>query len=344
MNTLRGARRRPAPLAALAVLAVLGAAFAMSMVAVATDPYELVVAKVGSSEISGGELNRRMGRMPPFQLRAFGGSPEEMRRGFLEQVLIRELLFTEGGAREGYGERPEIRDRKNRILRGALLSEIRREALERAPITEAEVRAYYDENREKFNAPERIAIWRILVDSRSEAEALLAELKKDLTPARWSDVAREKSLDQATSMRGGNLGFVAPDGSTSTAGVRVDPALYEAVSKVGDVELVPEPVREGERFAVVWRRQTMRAVTRSLEQEEPSIRQVLSQKRAEKAVTELVAELRKQHVTEHSPEVVDQLDMTDFGELKRAGRPGVLPKTRERVPGAKPEPGPGGLR
>jgi peptidyl-prolyl cis-trans isomerase C len=310
----------------------------------AADPYERVVANVGDAQITGGDLSRRMGKVPPFQLRGFGDDAKEIQRSFLEKVLVRELLLSEGARAAGLAKRPEIRDRVNRILRGAVLAEIRDATLEADPVTDADIKSYYEENKEKFNAPERIAIWRILVETRAEAAALLAELGKDLTPAKWSDLAREESLDKATAMRGGNLGFVAPDGTTSTAGVVVDPALFEAASKVGDVELVSEPVAEGTRFAVVWRRQSMQPVRRSLEQETPSIRQVLSQKKVEKAALDLVAELRKVHVSEHSPELVDQIEMTDFGELHRAGRPGVLPKKRERVGPPKPQPAPGGLR
>ena len=66
----------------------------------------------------------------------------------------------------------------------------------------------------------------------------LEKAKADLSPKRWNELARDESVDKTTSMRGGNLGFVAPDGSTTDPNLKVDPALYAAAEKVKDSELV----------------------------------------------------------------------------------------------------------
>ena len=48
----------------------------------------------------------------------------------------------------------------------------------------------------------RVAIWRILVGSREEGVKVIDEVKKDNSVKRWTDLARERSLDKATNMRG----------------------------------------------------------------------------------------------------------------------------------------------
>lgn len=311
---------------------------------VADAPDEVVVARVGKRTITAGELNRRIAGTPPFQLRRLGGSAEEIRRNYLDQVLVRELLWAEGAQARGLDERPELADRVRRELRRAILADIRKQALSDAPITDEDVEKYYASHRDRFQSPDRIGIWRILLETRSEAEAVLREVKEDLTPATWNRVARERSVDKASRMRGGNLGFVAPDGKTSQAGVVVDPALYEAALGVEDASLVSEPVAEGRRFAVLWRRQSMKAVSRSLESERSSIRQLLSHARYEEKVDELLAGLREKHVSSVSEELIDHLEVTPSGTIERGKRPGVLPKSRTRSAQPVPRQGSDGLR
>jgi peptidyl-prolyl cis-trans isomerase C len=308
------------------------------------DASSPVVAKVGALTITADDLARRIAAVPAFQLRTMGKTPDEIRKNFLERVLVREMLLVQGAEDAKIGARPEVEERIRSSLRGALLAQIRSENDART-VSDDEVKAYYEAHRDKFNSPPRVALWRILVASKDDAQKLLDELKKDLTTKRWNDLAREQSLDKATSMRGGSLGFIAPDGSSSEPGVKVDAALVAAASSVKDSELVATPVQEGERWAVVWRRQSMKAIARSLEDEAASIKQMLAHEKSEKAIEALVAKLRKDSVSELHPEVVDQLEIGSGGDLSGKPHPGVLP-TSKRPSSAPPapKPGPNGLR
>ena len=51
--------------------------------------------------------------------------------------------------------------------------------------------------------------------------------------------------------------------------MRVDPGLFAAADKVKDGELVKEPVKEGTKFAVIRRRGSLEASTRTLDQGPP---------------------------------------------------------------------------
>ena len=55
-------------------------------------------------------------------------------------------------------------------------------------------------------------------------------------------------------------------------------------------ELVPEPVKEGGQWAVVWRKQAMRAVSRTAEMETSTIRSSILDERIRKAVEDPAAE------------------------------------------------------
>lgn len=113
----------------------------------------------------------------------------------------------------------------------------------------------------EFERPERIRIFRILLADRAAAVTLLRSLGKDTKPDDFRKIAREQSIDGATKERGGDLGFVWPDGTTDVPELRADAALYAAAAKAKDGEFVAEPVPEGTAFAVIWRRGTLAAST-----------------------------------------------------------------------------------
>ncbi|WP_437298748.1 peptidyl-prolyl cis-trans isomerase [Sorangium sp. So ce426] len=330
------ARTLKLPLGAAAMAVVCAASTGLSLRAEAQPAAaaDAPVARVGDAAITASEVERRLAQVPPFQLQTFGRTPEEIRKNFVNQVLVRELLLAQGAAAQKLTERADVQDRVRGVLRSALLQRIQAEAAASSPVTDEEVRAYYEAHRDRFSSPAMVALWRILVATRGEAEAILAELKKDPSPQRFKEIAREKSLDKATSMRGGDLGFVASDGTTSEPGLKVDPGLLSAAAGVKDAELVAEPVPEGDGFAVLWRRQSRKPVSRSLEQEAPSIRQILAHGKAEAQVKQLLDRLRAQDVSGHAPELVDLIDITSTGDLQPKRRPGTLASGRR--PGAPP--------
>jgi hypothetical protein len=110
-----------------------------------------------------------------------------------------------------------------------------------------------------FEKPLRIRIFRILVSTEEAAKDVLGKLKATTTIADFRKLARDLSIDRATNERGGDLGFVWPDGSTDVPQVSADPALYTAARELVDGEFSKAPVKEGKHFAVLWRRGTLPA-------------------------------------------------------------------------------------
>jgi peptidyl-prolyl cis-trans isomerase C len=330
------APRKTTVVAAAAVLAV--AALAANVVAEQDPGGASVVATVGERAVTARAFLQRLRRVPEFQLATFGSSPSEIKRNFLEQVVIRDELLAQGAEAKKLDQVTRARERIDHALRNARIA-LLKDNLEVAP---AEIAAYYAENRERFDAPLRIAVTRILCATRNEAASVLADAKASGTAQRWNDLAREHSLDKATSMRGGALGFLAEDGSSSEASVRVDPALFAAARKVKDGEFVPEPVQEGKGYAVVWRRGSTPAVHRTLEEETGPIRQVLARRKLGDAVKSLTSALRRGQKIEEHPELVDLVEVSPEGTVGQRRRPGLA----KRRPAQPPQPTdtPTGLR
>lgn len=256
----------------------------------------VVVAKVGDAVVTVGDLEARLAAVPRFQLHDFGKTPDEIRKGFLERIVIPELLLSEGAKGEGVAKQLPWSSEIARAKSGAALRAVRAQVPSASQLPQEEVAAYYEANKTFYDSPERVHVARILLSTQADAESAIKALQKDLSLKAFGDMAREKSLDRATNMRGGNLGFLGPDGASNEAGLKVDPALVVAAKTVKDGELYPKPVAEGPSFAVVWRRGTVAATKKSLDEVAPQIRDTLFRRKLEDAGKRHIEELKATYV------------------------------------------------
>lgn len=306
--------------------------------AVAQARESQVVVKVGDAAITVGEVERRLEVLAPHQLSALGKSPSEVRRNFVERVLVPELLLASEARRRKLPDEPATRQQIQGALRVARLKALRDEIANRG-INREEILQYYAANKERFESPERIQVWRILCKTEEEARKVLAEAKKAGTPEKWDELARAHSIDQATAMRRGNLGFLAPDGTSQFQGVKVPEAIVAAAAKLKDGEIAPEPVRENDGYAVIWRRGSTPAVQRSLDDEIEAISQVLWRQKAEEARKALVTELREKHLREYNPQLVSIIAIDTEARLGLQKRPGQAERPAKGKPAPSGSPG-----
>jgi peptidyl-prolyl cis-trans isomerase C len=315
---------------------------ALSGVAFAAD--QPAVVTVGPESLSAQEVRERLSRVPGFQLARFGNNPEAARKGYVESVLVPELLFAAAAEEQKVFDRPEIRDRLRDAEKDALERALRSDPAIKAKVTDESVKSYFESNRARFETSKRIRIWRILVDDAATAQQIIADAQGKDGPKRWSQLARDKSLDKATSLRNGDLGFVRPDGTTDAPRVQVDAALFAAADKLKDGEVAPAPVPERGRFAVVWRRGSMPEVKRSLKDEEASIRALLERRETEEARRVLLDSLKKTGIKEVHPELLEHIDTAAFGPPPKRhvekNRPGDRRRPELKRPPQAKEPAP----
>lgn len=301
------------------------------------------VARAGDSVITVGQVERRLASMPPGQLASLGGNLASAPRRLVEQILVPEMQAELEAKARGLEQSPRVLDRTREILRQAMDAALKAEAHGEKPVTAQEVAAYFAENRSRFEQPKRVRIWRILVDDEALAKTIIADVKAKGEPTKWSELTRQHSIDKATNMRQGDLGFVRPDGSTDAVRVRVDPAVFQAAETVKDGEIVPRPVREAGKFAVIWRRGSLPAKSRTLQQEEPSIRQLLERRRVDEARQAFLQKERAGKVRDEHPELLAQIPDALIGERKPRPRPELRPQ-RPKIGATPPQPTESGQR
>jgi peptidyl-prolyl cis-trans isomerase C len=264
-----------------------------------------VVAHVGSATITASALARKLTLLPDFQRRALGDSATQLKRRVLDTMLIPDTLYALEADRVGLREEPLVKNRIRDALGAALERTLREERAKSAPLSDQEIASYYDANKARFSSPKRIRIYRILVDDPALAATIIKESGGTDGLQRWSSFAREKSLDKATYLRDGDLGFVRPDGNTDAPTLRVDPALFAAADTLADGAIAAEPLREGDHWAVIWRRGSLAAVERSLQQESAAIRQLLERKQSLEARATLLGGLQAKYVGALNDAVLD---------------------------------------
>jgi peptidyl-prolyl cis-trans isomerase C len=319
-----------------AVVLAIGVAAAGSVLAgsvLAGSRAQRTVATIGDRVITIGDVERQLETVPRYQLRHLGPNASTIRARFVDQLVRFELLAL-GGEADGLASAPDVRARIDSVLRSAMKSEFRT-ALRVEPVTESDIKAYYDAHSDRYRSEERIKIWQIVVQTQAQADAILHAVSNDPAYQKdpikaWGDIAREASIDKATSMRRGNLGFVRPDGSTAHKHVKVDPTLYQAAAQIRDGEVFPAPVPLGSAYVVLQRRGSHRTPERKLVDEAKNIAGLLGMQRQRATIEAHIAQLRQKYVTMVEPEKLSNLTMSFDGELRPRRRPGTLSSRRNR--------------
>ena len=329
---------RPSPRFLVCSALLVGNAFALDSSA--------PLVRAGSESADGAAVVRAWGRVPGFQLVELGADDAARRRAVVERLLVPELQGAAEARARGLDKRPRTADRIKELYARAMDAELARTSSEQRPVTDTDVQQYFDAHKERFELPRRIRVWRILVSDPELAKKIIAECQGAGGPAKWRNFAREHSLDAATKFRDGDLGFVRADGSTETPQLRVDPALFAAVDKLQDGQLVSEPLKVPAGVAVVWRRGSLPATSRTLAQEAPAIRTLLTRQRLEEARKALLADLRARRLRNLDAQLLETLPDSTFAAPDTSARAlPPLPSSAPAVGGAAtPQPGERGTR
>jgi foldase protein PrsA len=158
-------------------------------------------------------------------------------------------------------------------------------------VTDEDVRKYYDENRDRFRAPDSREVAHILVDTKKKAQELYAELEAG---ADFAELAKDNSTDESSAQNGGQL----PDPA------RKDGSLVPEFEKVA-FELATGEISKPVKSEYGWHiikalTDTKPASTTPFDQVEKDIREQLLQEKRNAAMTEWVTDTRAKYASETS--------------------------------------------
>jgi len=322
--TLRGAP-------AAATTAAPTAATTAAPAAAPKDPKEearraqVLVTYAGGKTLTLGDLEDAVSRQSPHLRKRFTDQAEL--KDLLDKTLRFALLADEAEKR-GYDKNATVTQSVKQNSVQALMKADFDEEAQSAAVTDAEVKAYYDEHLSEYQRPAMKRASHIVVATLDEAKAILAEAKAaDLRTFRT--LAREKSIDEATKLRGGDLQYFDPKGKAQPSGeVVVTEAFAKAISQlkaVGDVVATPIKVDAG--FSVAKLTGERPAISRKLAEVTDSIRTRIARTRRQEAIDAFVKALQEKTKPEVFAERAEAI-VLDTSDLKGAGVPEGFPHGR----------------
>jgi peptidyl-prolyl cis-trans isomerase C len=245
-----------------------------------------VVARVNGHEIRWTEVVRSAEDLPP----RYRDRIESVFPALLDRLVDLRLL-ADAARERGLTEDPVVRRRlrryEDRVLSGVLLERYLAEQ-----VTTAALRRRYDAMVAARRANRQIRARHILLESKEEAEAVIAKLDDG---AVFISLAREHSTG-ASAARGGDLGYFHPD--------RMDPAFAEAALALETGEYTRAPVETEFGWHVILLLDRRADNIPSFLDMQETLRQEVRKE----AVDRLVHDLRAQAYLEMFPEDALQLD------------------------------------
>ncbi len=199
-------------------------------------------------------------------------------RQILDQLIDQRLMAMEA-ERLGLDLSP-VAQRRLETGRERIMGNLLLETLVAEQVDEAAILKIYDEQIRLLSDGEDIRARHILVPSEAAAQALLARLADG---ADFSALALEYSIDQATRLEGGDLGFVDPD--------TLDPALARVLLSTGNSKIAG-PVQTPAGWHVVQVESRRASVPPTLEELRPDIIQFLTLSEIDKTLDTLRAQAR----------------------------------------------------
>jgi peptidyl-prolyl cis-trans isomerase C len=207
-----------------AVVAILAAVASPALAATAEE--DPVVAKVDGVEIHRSQALEVRRRLPPQMQQV----PDQMIMPVLTNIVIDTKLVAAEARRQDLQSDPEVREQmaklEDLVLEQVLLTRIVEKSL-----TDEALQKRYQELVEKTKGEEEIHARHILVKTKDEANAVIAELNKG---ADFAELAKKKSIGPSAS-KGGDLGFFAKG--------EMVPAFSDAAFALKDGAITEEPVQ-----------------------------------------------------------------------------------------------------
>jgi peptidyl-prolyl cis-trans isomerase C len=121
------------------------------------------------------------------------------------EELIKQQLLVEDADQKGLSNQKDINAAVEEFRRSLIVREVARKLTENIQVTDEEVKAYYDENKDKLKEPEQWRIREIVVADEATAKDLLVKI---LGGADFAETAKQNSIGK-TAVQGGDLGFIS---------------------------------------------------------------------------------------------------------------------------------------
>ncbi len=245
-----------------------------------------ILAKVDDVVITVQEFEELINRKAPY-VRARYNSVDA-RKEFLDSLVRTEVLAKEAKAR-GFDKHPDVVRATKQVMIQKLMKEEFEDRIKPESVTDAEMKAYYDQNQPEFNKPEQIRVSAVITRSKATADTVgkLARSEEGRSNQGFRDLVDKYSSDADSKARGGDLRYF--DRTTKEYPREVVEAAF-GLPQLGDVA---GPVAAKGQFYVLKQTGRRPAVTRSFDEVKRQIQNQLYRQKRVDAQEQFIAKLKK---------------------------------------------------
>lgn len=214
----------------------------------------------------------------------------EFRKQVLEQLVAKELVYDDAkksGVLESQEYKEKYAEVTERIKKEIAIQVWQKREVDKIAISDADLKKYYDANKEEFVENESVNARHILVEKEEDAKKAIAELKPlkgDALKNKFIEIAKAKSTC-ASAAEGGDLGYF-------TQGQMV-PEFNDKAFSMKAKEFTMEPVKTQFGYHVIYIEDKKAKSTKSFAEVKPFIEQRLKMEKAKTVMMAKMKELEK---------------------------------------------------
>jgi parvulin-like peptidyl-prolyl isomerase len=254
--------------------------------ALTDEQKNIVVARIGDDEITLGELERRLNAQPTYVRVRYNAL--DKKKEFLDDLIRFELLAREARAK-GYDRDPDVVFTMKQEMIKKLLTEDVQELVQMSDVTDAEVQAYYEQNKALYQKDEMVRVSQVVLDDLEKARNIRVELARAFeldarkTRQLFADAVRNHSVDEASKAQGGDLRFFDREGNLEDGSGTVPAAVAEAAFALTEINGLSPLVEVDGTWRILMLTNRRPAVDKALADVERQIRNKLFRDKKDQA-------------------------------------------------------------
>lgn len=255
-----------------------------------STPDSPVIAHVNKDVVTEADFLREVSRIPEWAQSQF--STDDGKSKFLDELIKKELIYQHAkkmrlDKSEDYIEK--VREFEKITL---VALSLKKEVDDKVKVSEEEVRAFYDENKDKFTVGTQIKASHILVKTEEEAQKVRERIQKG---EKFEAVAKEVSIDKGSAEKGGDLGYFGRG--------RMVPEFERAALSLKTGE-ISEPVKTRFGYHIIKQTDVKMGDPASYEQSKEAIQRELINQKRKKYFDELIDKLKAESDIKTNTEVL----------------------------------------
>lgn len=212
-----------------------------------------------------------------------GKDTPELRQGILNDLILREAI-AQDAKKTGLLSKGNNAYKVRLAEQNAIMDIWFAQYFAQHPISNEDVRTVYDKqvelSKDSKNSKEYL-VSQIVVSNEADAVAIIKQLEAG---ASFGDLARAKSLDQASGQQGGLVGWILPS--------QMAPPVNDVVPNLGKGKLTQTPIKTANGWHIIKVDDMRPFVMPTFDQSKNAIAQSLIQQKRQEAVNELMKSVK----------------------------------------------------